>query len=133
GGVDGGRPETSWMSPARPVSSSSAGSGDVRRHTAWRFDASPGWALCLARLCETTHVGRRVQASSATHRPTRLLRGAPFDGRGWWRRFLPPGLFFSVLGALRGTVLAQRLETHPPAGHGRRPVASLTSPVFCAR
>ena len=45
GGVGAGRPETSWTSPARPVSSSSAGSGDVRRQTAWRFDALQGWAL----------------------------------------------------------------------------------------
>ena len=29
-----------------------------------------------------------------THRARRLLRGAPFDGPGWSRQFLPPALFF---------------------------------------
>jgi hypothetical protein len=47
--------------------------------------------------------------------------------------FCHPGFFFSALGALRGTVVAKRLYTYPPACNWRRTVASLTSLVFCAR
>jgi hypothetical protein len=46
--------------------------------------------------------------------------------------FCHPGLFFAGLGTLRGTVVAQRLSTQPPACNWRRTVASLTSPVVGA-
>jgi hypothetical protein len=44
-----------------------------------------------------------------------------------------PGLLFSALGASRGTVLAQRLETQSPARRCRRPVASLAGAWGWAR
>src|SRR5262249_21652642 len=58
------------------------------------------------------------------------LRLADADGGD---NFCHPGFFFAAVGALRGTVLAKRLEPQPPACNWRRTVASLTSPVCWAR
>ena len=44
-----------------------------------------------------------------------------------------PGFFFAALGALRGTVLAQRLYTQSPAFNWRRTVASLAGAWCWAR
>ena len=46
------------------------------------------------------HVGRRVHAASATHRPPRLLRSGPAAGLGWGRPLLPPGRFLLRAGSM---------------------------------
>src|SRR5215470_16495676 len=93
--------------------------------------------------------GRRAFAPLALAKPAPLdvgcigeMRCINAADRYWpWRSadahggdtFCHPRFFFSGLGALRGTVVAKRLETQPPACHWRRTVASRTAPVCWAR